>query len=144
MKLDNLLKATWLELVSKFYDLFTTYFRIHYVPITRHSPSLDFILKEFEEEKTCCLCESSNTSTLEQSGSPLKSCYFYCTASASILLTANWISRFKLDYSSESESRSVISNSLWHHGLFTNWARRDVLYYSPSNDSQIGRWMTYE
>ena len=31
MKLDNLLKATWLELVSKFYDLFTTYFRIHYV-----------------------------------------------------------------------------------------------------------------
>ena len=119
VKLGNLLNATWLELVSKFYDLFTTYFRIHYVSRTRHPSSLDFILKEFEEEKTCCLCGSSNTSTLEQRGSPPKSCYFYCTASASILLTANCINSFKLDPSSESESRSVISDSLRPHGLYS-------------------------
>lgn len=56
MKLGNLLKATWLELVSKFYDLFTTYFRIHYVSVIDTLPHwISFLNKEFEEEKTCCL-----------------------------------------------------------------------------------------
>lgn len=57
---------------------------------------ISYLSKEFKEEKTCCLCESSHTSTVGQSGSHHQSYYFYCIASASVLVIANCINGFKL------------------------------------------------
>lgn len=64
---------------------------------TKYSPSEDFILKEFEEEKNCFLCENSNTYTLQQSCSSLKSCTFIVLLQLLLFSLVNCTNKFKLD-----------------------------------------------